>query len=118
MNKTPHTYVFTHETLASAADAWVKLRSEKASEKEEAYLIVQAALPWFMLHLKQQGNICMFTNELMEKELDYWKADQLAGWPQQQTRIEETCDLIIDFFHSGVVADFKMIVVKPLSGLT
>jgi len=112
MKKPLHTYVFTHDTLASAIALWVKLRSEKASEKEEAYLIVQAALPWFMQHLNQRNNICIFTNEVMEKELDYWKADQLVGWPQQQTRIEETCDLIIDFFHSGVVADFKMIVIK------
>lgn len=108
MNKTPHTYVFTHDTLASAIELWVKLRSEKASEKEEAYLIVQATLPWFMLHLNQQGNICTFTNTLMERELDYWKADQIVGWPQQQTRIEETCDLIIDFFNSDVVDQLKM----------
>ena len=112
MNKNSHTYVFTHDTLASAIELWVKQRTKKASEKEETYLIVQAALPWFMLHLNQQENICMFSNELMEEELDYWKADQLVGWPQQQTRIEETCDLIIDFFHSSIVADLKMIVVK------
>ena len=103
-------YVFSQHTLLSAIELWVKQRTDKASEKEEAYLIVQAALPWFMQHLNQQGNICMFSNELMEKELDYWKADQLVGWPQQQTRIEETCDLIVDFFHSEVVEDLKMVV--------
>jgi len=108
MTRALNTYVFTHDTLASAIELWVKLRSEKASEKEEAYRIVQAALPWFMLHLNQQGNICTFTDELMERELDYWKADQIVEWPQQQTRIEETCDLIIDFFNSDVVDRLKM----------
>ena len=103
-------YVFSQETLDEAIELWVKERTQKASEKEEAFLIVQAALPWFMHHLKQTREVCVFTEDILLREIDYWKADQMVNWPQQQTRIEETCDLLLEFFHSYIVKQLKMVV--------
>jgi len=103
-------YVFSQKSLAEATELWVITRIKKASEKEEVYRIVQVALPWFMEHLGQNNGICMFSEEQMLLELDFWKADQMINWPHQKVRIEETCDLILDFFHSRIVDELKMVV--------
>ena len=110
-------YVFSQTTLDIAIDEWVeseqKNEQEKHPEKEEALLIAKAALPWFMQHLKQTESICMFTDEVMLAEMDTWKSLQIAEYPKQKQRIEETCKLLKAFFHSDVVLQHKM-VVSPL----
>ena len=114
-------YVFSQKTLNIAIDEWIESEQqqedEKESEKEEALLTAKAALPWFMQHLKQTESICMFTDEVMLEELISWKSLQLAKYPKQKARIEETCQLLKDFFHSDVVLQHKM-VVSPLHSFT
>ncbi len=114
-------YVFSQTTLDIAIDEWVeyeqKNEQEKYPEKEEALLIAKAALPWFMQHLKQTESICMFTDEVMLAEMDTWKSLQIAEYPKQKQRIEETCKLLKAFFHSDVVLQHKM-VVSPLHSFT
>jgi len=80
-------------------------------------LIAKAALPWFMQYLKQTETICMFTDDNMVSEMDSWKSLQLAEYPKQKKRIEETCKLLKAFFHSDVVLQHKM-VVSPLHSFT
>ena len=114
-------YVFSQKTLNIAIDEWIESEQqqedEKESEKEESLLTAKAALPWFMQHLKQTESICMFTDEVMLEELISWKSLQLAKYPKQKKRIEETCQLLKDFFHSDVVLQHKM-VVSPLHSFT
>ena len=116
--KTSNTsYVFSQATLNIAIDEWIENEQEKHPEKEDALLIVKAALPWFMLHLKQTESICMFTDKVMISEMDSWKDLQIAEYPKQKQRIEETCKLLKAFFHSEVVLQHKM-VVSPLHSFT
>ena len=118
-------YVFSQKTLNIAIDEWVESKQEgekegeqeKHPESESALLIAKAALPWFMQHLKQTESICMFTDEVMLEELTSWKSLQLAEYPKQKKRIEETCQLLKEFFHSYVVLQHKM-VVSPLHSFT
>ena len=116
--KTSNTsYVFSQATLNIAIDEWIENEQEKHPEKEDALLIAKAALPWFMLHLKQTESICMFTDEVMISKMDSWKDLQIAEYPKQKQRIEETCKLLKAFFHSEVVLQHKM-VVSPLHSFT
>jgi len=110
MLNTNSSYVFSEKTLKQAIQEWVDVQSKNTSIKEESFLITKAALPWFMLHLKQTGPIYMFTYSDILREIDIWKSDQLANYPQQKKRIEETCDLLINFFISDVVRNYKMII--------
>jgi len=116
--KTSNTsYVFSQATLNIAIDEWIENEQEKHPEKEDALLIAKAALPWFMLHLKQTESICMFSDDVMISEMDSWKDLQIAEYPKQKQRIEETCKLLKAFFHSEVVLQHKM-VVSPLHSFT
>ena len=109
--KTSNTsYVFSQATLNIAIDEWIENEQEKHPEKEDALLIAKAALPWFMLHLKQTESICMFSDDVMISEMDSWKDLQIAEYPKQKQRIEETCKLLKAFFHSEVVLQHKMVV--------
>ncbi len=110
-------YVFSQTTLDIAIDEWVESEQEKYPKKEEALLIAKAALPWFMQYLKQTESICMFADEVMLDEMDTWKSLQIAEYPKQKQRIEETCKLLKAFFHSDVVLQHKM-VVSPLHSFT
>ncbi len=118
-------YVFSQNTLNIAIDEWIeceqesehKNEQEKHSEKQDALMIAKAALPWFMQHLKQTESIYMFTDEVMTEELETWKSLQIAEYPQQKKRIEETCKLLKAFFHSENVIQHKM-VVSPLQSFT
>ena len=116
--KTSNTsYVFNQTTLDIAIDEWIESEQKNEHEKEDALLIAKAALPWFLQHLKQTESICMFTDENMITEMETWKSLQLAEYPKQKQRIEETCTLLKVFFHSDVVLQHKM-VVSPLQSLT
>jgi len=110
-------YVFSQTTLDIAIDEWSDNEQEKHPEKESALQITKAALPWFMQHLKQTESIYMFTDEVMIDEMDIWKSLQIAEYPKQKQRIEETCKLLKAFFHSEVVLQHKM-VVSPLESFT
>jgi len=103
-------YVFSRATLDKAIDDWVTRKTSKYSEKEESFLIVKAALPWLLEHLKQFNAVCSLNEDTLLHEVRVFAKVQIKAYPHQKTRIDETCALIIDFFHSDVVRDHKMII--------
>ena len=103
-------YVFSRATLDSAVAEWAESKIKIEPKKAEILQIVSAALPWFLEHIQLNASIYMFTEDDLNTEIDVWKQLQLSSYPDQKKRIEETCDLIIEFFQSEVIKGYKMIV--------
>ncbi len=104
-------FVFSQATLEKAIDDWVARQTVKYSEKETSFLIVKAALPWLLEHLNQlEKAVCSFNEEVLLHELDVFARIQIKAYPCQKTRIDETCALLIEFFNSDIVDDYKMII--------
>ena len=103
-------FVFSQSTLDIAIEEWVTENSKATPDKEEAYQITKAALPWFMRHLNQSGSIYMFSADDMKNEIEAWKKAQFIAFPKRKKRIEETCVLLISFFESDVIEAHKMTV--------
>jgi len=113
-NNTNISYVFSQETLKLAIEEWVNTKISNAPTKKETFLITKVALPWFMQHLnKTDSSVCMFTHDDMVRELAIWKSKQLADFPQQKKRIDETCKYLEEFFNSDLVLQHKMVVSNP-----
>ena len=109
-NNTNICFVFSQQTLDIAIDEWIDEESKGKPKKKEAYQITKAALPWFMRHLNQSGSIYMFSSDDMKIEIETWKKAQFIAFPKRKKRIEETCDLLINFFNSDVIEQHKMTV--------
>ena len=103
-------YVFSQATLELALQEWIDLESGNNSEKKEALQIAEVALPWFLKYLGQTSAIYMFTHDDLLTEMDAWKSSQIADYPQQKKRIEETCNQLIHFFQSESVLEHKMMI--------
>ncbi len=63
-----------------------------------------------MRHLNQSGSIYMFSADDMKNEIETWKKAQFIAFPKRKKRIEETCDLLVEFFSSNVIDQHKMTV--------
>ncbi len=70
-------YVFSQATLDLAIKEWVEQNSKDKPKNQETYLIVAAALPWFLKHLNQSDPIYMFPHTNLIEEIDTWKSSQL-----------------------------------------
>ena len=109
-NATSKCFVFSQQTLEIAIDEWIDNKSQEMPKKKELFQITKAALPWFMRHLNQSGSIYMFGSEDMQKEIKTWKQAQFIAFPKRKKRIEETCELLIEFFNSDIIERHKMTV--------
>ena len=100
-------FVFSQQTLDIAIDEWIDEKSKEKPKNKEAFQIAKTALPWFMRHLNQSGSIYMFSSDEMKNKIETWKDAQLIEYPKQKKRIEETCNLLINFFDSDVIEQHK-----------
>ena len=103
-------YVFSQTTLDLALQEWLELETKNDPVQEESVLIALAALPWFLNHLKQTGPTFVFTNDVLNTEMEKWKKIQITDYPNQQQRIENTCEQLLNFFESDLITQYKMIV--------
>lgn len=101
-------YVFSPQTLTLAMQDW--LNRDGNQPHAEADLIVVAAIPWFLQHIQHTTHVYMFSHEDMLAAIPTWKDLQLKAYPHQQTRIENTCEGIRDFFESEMIEQHKMTV--------
>ena len=101
-------YVFSQATLDQAIAEWSDIECKNDTKNKDNYLITAEALPWFLKHFNQYSAIYTFTHEDLLDELGVWKTVQLEKYPHQNKRIEETCDLLIQFFQSDIVIQYKM----------
>ena len=103
-------YVFSKVTVNLAVTEWCESKIKVEPNNEEAFQIFSTALPWFLEHIHRDASIYMFTHDGLISEIESWKQLQLIKYPNQKERIEETCDLIIQFFQSELIKHYKMIV--------
>lgn len=103
-------YVFSQATIDQAINEWIEIGCRNDAKNKEHYLITAEALPWFLKHFNHGTSIYTFTHENLLTELNTWKSSQLEKYPHQKKRIEETCDLLINFFQSEIVVHHKMTV--------
>ena len=103
-------YVFSQVTLEIALKEWFEIMVRKNPNKKESYQIAVVALPWLLNHLEQNSPIIMFTHDNLIKEMELWKSKQLSKYVNQDKRIKETCNLLMNFFDSNVVIEYKMII--------
>ena len=103
-------YVFSRNTLDLALQEWRELETINDPAQEESVLIALAAIPWFLKHLKQTGPTFVFTNDLLNAEMELWKKIQITDYPNQLQRIEDTCEQLLNFFESDLITQYKMIV--------
>lgn len=103
-------YVFSPSTMKLAVKEWLEMMIKIDSKKEESYRIAAAALPWFLEHVIKNPSVYMFTHDDLLDAMRTWKGLQIENYPMQEKRISKTCDLLIHFFKSDVVHEYKMIV--------
>ncbi len=103
-------FVFSPSTADTAVAEWLALKLKSEPKKEEQFQIFSAALPWFLAHIQQDASIYMFTKADLFEALETWKEAQLLSFPKQKERITETCGLILNFFQSKTVKDYKMMI--------
>ena len=101
-------YVFSQATLDQAMQEWIKAKKKSKPTDHEKYLIVAAAMPWFLQQLNQNPSIFMFSETDLVAELSLWKESQETEYPHQKKLIKNTCNEIINFFQSEIVSNHKM----------